>query len=732
MSTDVMDLYGKIKLDTSDYKAALSDCSSGMSAFKEKMKAGFDVVAKAGAAAVSAAAAATTKIVSDSVQAYGSYEQLVGGIETLFGDSAQTVLENSEMAFKTAGMSMNEYMETSIQSAASMISSLGGDQAKAAEYMNMSIIDMSDNVNKMGTTMEAVQNAYRGFSKQNFTMLDNLALGYGGTKEEMKRLLADATAISGIEFDVSSYSDIVQAIHIIQQEMGITGTTAAEAADTSQGSAGSMAAAWENLKIELVKEDGDIGKSIDIMVNSALTAFDNIEPKIERAMNGMSQFMEKAAPVIAEKLPPIIEKVVPPLLESSATLVYSVGKSIAKAVPSLLSSVGGLATGLYDKFTSTNLGAFDWLRQDIVSVVNTVKSTIGNIDFETIIEKFSGFGSVVGDALEKIGGGVAWVTENIISPVVEWASNDILPVVIDGITSSFSLLTDALNFLETPAKAVWEEFLQPLGSIAGDVIYGSFDLIAKGLGAVHEAVDGVDWEGWWIDVFSGNFSEDWQAGWDDLKMNIEDCGGAIDEFFDVSEFGRTWNELWQGVGAAVYDFQHNQWAEFKSDWAFGCSELASDWDDFIEQWKLGADVLVDAGKKVLEILGRIKETLTRDEEEPEVPDYWGDASSEFGRMGIGHFARGTVVTRPTRALIGEAGAEAVIPLENNTGFIDELASRLNASGASNNTPIVANFYFDGAYIGSKEMAKELAQPMSEELQRLYNRNNRGISCQYVS
>ena len=151
----------------------------------------------------------------------------------------------------------------------------------------------------MGTTMEAVQNAYRGFSRANYTMLDNLALGFAGTKEGMQELLDKAHEISGIEYDISSYSDIVQAIHVVQQEMGITGTTAAEAADTIQGSVGSVKAAWENLKIELVKEDGDIGKSIDILFNSALTVFDNLEPKIERALGGVGAFVEKAAPVIS-------------------------------------------------------------------------------------------------------------------------------------------------------------------------------------------------------------------------------------------------------------------------------------------------------------------------------------------------------------------------------------------------------------------------------------------------
>lgn len=170
MATDVFDLYGKIKLDSTEYKSSLVDAEKSFNKVGDTIKGALGVITKTTAAAVGAGAAAVGKIVSDAVGAYGSYEQLVGGVETLFGESAQKVLENSEKAFQTAGMSMNEYMETSIQSAASLINSLGGDQAKAAELMDMSITDMSDNVNRMGTTMEAVQNAYRGFSRQNFTI----------------------------------------------------------------------------------------------------------------------------------------------------------------------------------------------------------------------------------------------------------------------------------------------------------------------------------------------------------------------------------------------------------------------------------------------------------------------------------------------------------------------------------------------------------------------------------
>ncbi|HHV03681.1 MAG TPA: phage tail protein, partial [Bacteroidales bacterium] len=178
-----------------------------------------------GAVAVAAGASAV-KLGKEVISAYADYEQLVGGVDTLFGEASQSVQKYAENAFKTAGMSANEYMETVTGFSASLIQSLGGDTAKAAQVADMAITDMADNANKMGTDLSAIQTAYQGFAKQNYTMLDNLKLGYGGTKSEMERLLADAEKISGIKYDLSSFSDLTEAIHVIQTEMGITGTTA--------------------------------------------------------------------------------------------------------------------------------------------------------------------------------------------------------------------------------------------------------------------------------------------------------------------------------------------------------------------------------------------------------------------------------------------------------------------------------------------------------------------------
>lgn len=192
------------------------------------------------------AAAGLGKAISAAITEGANLEQSIGGIETLFGDSADTMKQYAAQAYATAGVSANTYMEQATSFAASLVSSLGGDTAAAAETANQAIVDMSDNANKMGTSMEDIQNAYQGFAKQNYTMLDNLKLGYGGTQAEMQRLLEDAQELTGVEYDISNLDDVYNAIHVIQENLGITGTTAEEAASTFSGSFASMKAAAQN------------------------------------------------------------------------------------------------------------------------------------------------------------------------------------------------------------------------------------------------------------------------------------------------------------------------------------------------------------------------------------------------------------------------------------------------------------------------------------------------------
>ena len=280
------------------------------------------------------------------LESYSDYEQLSGGVETLFKDSSDVVKSYASNAYKTAGMSANEYMETVTSFSASLLQSLNKDTSKSAEVADMAITDMSDNANKMGTSMESIQNAYQGFAKQNYTMLDNLKLGYGGTQEEMQRLLKDATAISGIEYNIDNLSDVYQAIHVIQGELGITGTTAKEASTTIQGSISSLKSAWSNMLTGIADDNADFGTLVTNLNDSLITALNNILPRIDVILSGVSELIVTGANEILPNLINIgisaitnliqgISLNLPQVLESAKTIMSSLMNGFIEVLPEL-------------------------------------------------------------------------------------------------------------------------------------------------------------------------------------------------------------------------------------------------------------------------------------------------------------------------------------------------------------------------------------------------------------
>lgn len=293
-------------------------------------------------------AAGIGAVIGQSVTNYANYEQLIGGVDTLFKDSSNTVQKYADNAYKTAGLSANAYMETVTSFSASLIQSLGGDTAKAAEYANTAITDMSDNANKMGTDMGAIQDAYQGFAKQNYTMLDNLKLGYGGTKTEMQRLLKDAQKISGIKYDLSSYADVVQAIHVIQENMGIAGTTSKEASETISGSFASMKSAWENTLTSLVVGGDSFDRCIENLVDSAKTFGKNIMPALTKALEGIGSLIEELAPIIEAELPGIVDTLLPPLIRAASSLIKGLIAALPSIVGTLVDELPGVLSQVWD------------------------------------------------------------------------------------------------------------------------------------------------------------------------------------------------------------------------------------------------------------------------------------------------------------------------------------------------------------------------------------------------
>lgn len=298
---------------------------------------------KIAGAAMAATAAGVTALTKAAVDNYANYEQLVGGVETLFKDSADQVMQYANNAYKTAGLSANDYMETVTGFSASLLQGLGGDTKKAADVANRAVIDMSDNANKMGTSIESIQNAYQGFAKQNYTMLDNLKLGYGGTKSEMERLIQDAAQMTdvqnqlGISVDASSMSfdNIINAISVMQTSLGIAGTTSLEAGETISGSAGAVKAAWDNLVTGIADDNADFSTLISNFVDSASTMLSNLMPRIQSALSGIADLITQLAPVIIAELPKLISTLLPELLNS----VTSIASSLSAVLPDVISTI---------------------------------------------------------------------------------------------------------------------------------------------------------------------------------------------------------------------------------------------------------------------------------------------------------------------------------------------------------------------------------------------------------
>ncbi len=353
---NLLDLFVKISVDTSEVDKNLGDTKEKALSFGDVLKA--NIAGQAIVAGVKAVAGAVKNIGEAAIQSYGEYEQLVGGVETLFKSSADTVMQYAANAYQTAGMSANEYMTTVTAFSASLLQSMGNDTDAAAEKANLAITDMSDNANKMGTDMELIQNAYRGFAKSNYTMLDNLALGYGGTKEEMQRLLDDANALNAAQgnytnYTISSYADIVDAIHTVQTEMGITGTTQLEASTTIQGSIASMKAAYDNFITGLGDENADMAELTTNLLGSAVTVAEDLLPVVEKILENIGVVVQEKGPEMIEKFVGYAVEKLPQVIELGMKMVLAIVSGLANNLPQIVRSVLDMMATIVKTFVSS-------------------------------------------------------------------------------------------------------------------------------------------------------------------------------------------------------------------------------------------------------------------------------------------------------------------------------------------------------------------------------------------
>ena len=555
---DLFDLAAKIMLDTGDYEKKLAGAEKQGSGFADKLKNGLLKAAKAVGAGIGSAITAVSAFIGNSVKEYANYEQLVGGVETLFKKSASIVEEYAANAYKTAGLSANEYMETVTSFSASLLQSLGGDTEKAANYANMAIVDMSDNANKMGTSIESIQMAYQGFAKQNYTMLDNLKLGYGGTKTEMERLIADAEKLN-TSFHASrdengkltvSYADVVDAIHIVQTQMGITGTTAKEASTTIQGSVSAMKAAWSNLMVGIADDNADFERLVSDMASTASTVFENIIPRLKQSLKGVAQLVRDLGPIIANELPGIVNDVLPELSKVAVDLILTLVNSIVENLPMLVETAFQIVGQLV---TSIGQALPELIPAAVSMVIQIVESLLDNIDLlidaaiELIMGLAEGLIKAVPILIEKAPEIIMKLVEAIIrnAPKLIKAGLELVVKLIAGIVQSFGKLfgagEDVVNKIGEGIKNVWDNFKEWAGNIVskiGEGIKNAWDKIKEfGSSIVNTIGDGIksvwdNFKGWAGDIINRiktGLEEGFQRIKDVGKNLVEGLWGGIKE-----------------------------------------------------------------------------------------------------------------------------------------------------------------------------------------------------------
>lgn len=482
------------KKELDDYSASVSkagknsdSASKGVGNFASKLGKGIATAGKIGVAAVGAAAAGVAALTTAAVNNYAEYEQLVGGVETLFKNSAGKVQEYAANAYKTAGMSANEYMSTVTSFSASLLQSLGGDTDKAAEYANQALTDMSDNANKMGTSMEMIQNAYQGFAKQNYTMLDNLKLGYGGTKEEMARLIEDAAKLSDtVDAQDMSFGNIVKAINVVQTELGITGTTALEAGRTISGAVGSMKSAWANLLTGLADGNADISELVNNLVTTIvgdgseenLGVFGNIMPAVETALAGASTLIGELLPEIVQLIPTIITDNLPILAEAAISVLQALIDGVGQNQEMLMTTALEIITYLANSFV-TMLPQIDALGFELI--VSLAKGISENLP--QIIPNVVGiYGQIMTTLTENLPLLISSALEIIVSLANGIAGN--LPELIPAIIEVMMKIVETLTEPETLSNLL-DAALVLLTALA----YGLMDAIPALVDATLEIIE---------------------------------------------------------------------------------------------------------------------------------------------------------------------------------------------------------------------------------------------------
>lgn len=532
-----------------------------VSGFGSTIKKGFALAAKAGIATISAASAGIGAIVKSSASAYADYEQNIGGIETLFKDNADTIVKYASEAYKTAGISANDYMQNVTSFSASLLQGLGGDTAQAAEIANEAMVDMSDNANKMGTDISSIQNAYQGFAKQNYTMLDNLKLGYGGTQSEMARLINDSGVLGdSIKVDEKtvnsvSFDKMIEAIHKVQTDLDITGTTSKEAATTVSGSLGSVKAAWANLMAGMGDKNADLKNLIKEMVSTVKTFAKNILPVIKQALSGVTTLISELAPDIAAELPQLVSDLLPQLIEAGTqifqALVKGISDNIGTITQAAITAITTIATALIQ-----NTGP---LVQALATIITTIAQALPTIlpDLtEAIKQQMPLILQAILDSLPAI---IECATQIIVT-IAETLANNI-NLIVDGAVKIIDTLAMSLSDSDT-AKKLTEAAFKIVFTLTKEIVKNLPDILASGILIAVELIKGI-------------------------------AQGMVDYFAPVSD-------ALSDMLIDLTDWFSRKWNDFK-EW--GSDMIQAFIDGIKEKWQSLKDTVCDVASSVKDFLG---------------------------------------------------------------------------------------------------------------------------------
>lgn len=535
--------------------------SKVVSGFGSTIKKGFALAAKAGIATISAASAGIGAIVKSSASAYADYEQNIGGVETLFKDNADTIVKYASEAYKTAGISANDYMQNVTSFSASLLQGLGGDTAQAAEIANEAMVDMSDNANKMGTDISSIQNAYQGFAKQNYTMLDNLKLGYGGTQAEMARLINDSGVLGdSIKVDEKtvnsvSFDKMIEAIHKVQTDLDITGTTSKEAATTVSGSLGSVKAAWANLMAGMGDKNADLKNLIKEMVSTVKTFAKNIMPVIKQALSGVTTLISELTPDIAAELPQLVSDLLPQIIEAGTqifqALVKGISDNIGTITQAAITAITTIATALIQ-----NTGP---LVQSLATIITTIAQALPTILpdlINAIVEQIPTVIQAVIDCMPAIIDG----TIQIVTAIAE-ALVDNIDLIIDGAVQIIDALAMSLSDSDTAAKLA-QSALEIIGTLTMELLKNLPDILADGILIAVELIKGI-------------------------------AQGMVDYFAPVSD-------ALSDMLIDLTDWFSRKWNDFK-EW--GSDMIQAFIDGIKEKWQSLKDTVCDVASSVKDFLG---------------------------------------------------------------------------------------------------------------------------------